>query len=164
MAGRLNKGFADDFLGGSRRDASSSTWQNAAFVIEALVLLAALTASIAVFTSLFSKSIVLSSDATKLTRAVQLAESAADEFSSNPEAVAAGQSVGTGVAAGEADAEGLSVSVDVEESPADAGTLYTAHVSVVDTAAAASDGASAQGSDGTVIYALDVTRYVSEAR
>lgn len=173
MARSARNGLALDELlrdGVDRACAHGSTWQNAAFVIEALVLLAALVASMAVFTSLFSKSIVLSGNATKLTRAVQLAESAADEFSSDPAAVAAGQAVGEGIAAGNADeADGLRVAVDVSDEKTGAGTLYTARVRVLD--ASATGGATvpdeanvADASDGSEIYALDVARYVSEAR
>jgi hypothetical protein len=137
-------------MDGERPQASSSGWVNAAFVVEALVLLAAIVACMAVFTSLFAKSAVAAKNSTVTTHAVQLAQCAAEEFSSDPEAVANGEEVGEGVAAGSADDE-LSVSCDVDEQTTGTGALYTAHITV-------------SNESGETVYAVDATRYVKEAR
>lgn len=77
---------------------ASRTKVNTAFLIEALVLMAVLIASMAVFTQLFTHSAVAAHQAEELTRATLLAQNAAEEFSSDPAAVAAGKTVGQGVA------------------------------------------------------------------
>lgn len=136
----------------SERPASgSSGWVNAAFVVESLVLLAAIVACMAVFTSLFAKSAVAAKNSTVTTRAVQLAQCAAEEFSSDPEAVASGEEVGEGVAAGFADDDQLSVSCDVDEQATGTGALYTAHITVANES-------------GEAVYTVDATRFVKEAR
>lgn len=70
---------------------ASKTKVNTAFLIEALVLMAVLIASMAVFTQLFTHSAVAAHQAEDLTRATLLAQNAAEEFSSDPAAVAAGK-------------------------------------------------------------------------
>ncbi|WP_321973150.1 hypothetical protein [Paratractidigestivibacter sp.] len=129
----------------------SSAWTGAAFVVESLVLLAAIVACMAVFTSLFAKSAVAAKSSTATTRAVQLAQSAAEEFSSDPASVADGKKVGKGVAAGDGNAEGLSIDCAVDTQSTDGGTFYTAHISVA-------------SEDGSVVYSVDASRYVKGAR
>ena len=131
----------------------SSSWVNAAFLVESLVLLAAIVAAMAVFSSLFANATITSRDAQKLTEAVQLASNAAEEFSNDPVAVANGQPVGLGAAVSGTKADGLSLQVSVESEPQGAGTLYTAHIAV-----------SGQDPDEDELYALDASRYVKEAR
>ena len=88
------------------------------------------------------------------TRATLLAQNAAEEFSSDPAAVAAGKTVGQGVAAGNVSAvdgsDGLTVSCDVDSDAQGRGTLYTAHITVSD--------------DSGEVYALDASRYESGVR
>ncbi len=64
---------------------ASRTKVNTAFLIEALVLMAVLIASMAVFTQLFTHSAVAAHQAEELTRATLLAQNAAEEFSSDPQ-------------------------------------------------------------------------------
>ena len=129
---------------------ASRTKVNTAFLIEALVLMAVLIASMAVFTQLFTHSAVAAHQAEELTRATLLAQNAAEEFSS----VAAGKTIGQGVAAGDASAvdgsDGLTVSCDVDSDAQGRGTLYTAHITVSD--------------DSGEVYALDASRYESGVR
>ena len=129
---------------------ASKTKVNTAFLIEALVLMAVLIASMAVFTH----SAVAAHQAEDLTRATLLAQNAAEEFSSDPAAVAAGKTVGQGVAAGNVSAvdgsDGLTVSCDVDSDAQGRGTLYTAHITVSD--------------DSGEVYALDASRYESGVR
>ena len=131
----------------------SSSWVNAAFLVEALVLLAAIVAAMAVFSSLFANAAVTSKEAEQLTQAVQAASNAAEEFSHDPAAVAAGQAVGLGDAVDGAKADGLSLQVSVESEPQGSGMLYSAHITV------SSDDAAKPGE----IYALDASRYVKGA-
>ena len=123
---------------------ASKTKVNTAFLIEALVLMAVLIASMAVFTQLFTHSAVAAHQAEDLTRATLLAQNAAEEFSSDPAAVAAGN-----VSAVDG-SDGLTVSCDVDSDAQGRGTLYTAHITVSD--------------DSGEVYALDASRYESGVR
>ncbi len=125
-----------------------SNWSGTAFMVEALVLLAVLVACMAVFTQLFTHALSTANNSERLSNAVTIAQSAAEEFSANPAAVYAGQEVGEGVAAN--GAGGFDVTCDVSSAQQSAGTMYTAHISVAD-------------GDGQ-IYELDTTRYVSEVK
>ncbi len=120
-----------------------TSWTGTAFMIEALVLLFVLVASLAVFTSLFAYSANSAQQAQRITDATAVAQSAAEEFSANPVAVEAGNSVGASAYQG---AEGFDVSCQVTKNPQAGGALYSAHITVSD----------AQGE----AYALDVARYV----
>ena len=122
-------------------------WAATAFFIEALVLMAALVACLAVFAQLLGSSAATAQQAQRLQRAVSVAQYAAEEFSADPVAVSQGKQVGNGVALHGAD--GYSVACDVSEQPKSSGTLYTAHVTVSDGSGEA--------------YSLDASRYVSEA-
>ena len=115
---------------------ASKTKVNTAFLIEALVLMAVLIASMAVFTQLFTHSAVAAHQAEDLTRATLLAQNAAEEFSSDPAAVDG--------------SDGLTVSCDVDSDAQGRGTLYTAHITVSD--------------DSGEVYALDASRYESGVR
>lgn len=123
---------------------ASRTKVNTAFLIEALVLMAVLIASMAVFTQLFTHSAVAAHQAEELTRATLLAQNAAEEFSSDPAAVAAGD------ASAVDGSDGLTVSCDVDSDAQGRGTLYTAHITVSD--------------DSGEVYALDASRYESGVR
>lgn len=120
-----------------------ATWTGTAFMVEALVLLFFLVASLAVFTQLFAYSANEAKQAGRLTQATAIAENAAEEFSVNPTAVAQGKPVGQAAAQG---ADGFTVSCDVSAETQAAGTFYTAHISVSDNEGEA--------------YALDAARYV----
>lgn len=122
-----------------------TSWTGTAFMVEALVLLFFLVASLAVFTQLFAYSANGAKEAQRITQATELAQNAAEEFSANPQAVAAGQTVGPGTAQGEG-ADGFTVSCDVSDEAQGNGTYYTAHITVTD--------------DEGEAYALDAARYV----
>lgn len=122
-----------------------TSWTGTAFMVEALVLLFFLVASLAVFTQLFAYSANGAKQAQRLTQATELAQNAAEEFSANPQAVAAGQTVGLGTAQG-GNADGFTVSCNVSDEAQGHGTYYTAHISVSDNEGEA--------------YALDASRYV----
>ena len=136
----------------NRGSAGRPGWPGAAFMVESIVLLAAIVACMAVFASLFARSALAGAESAETTHAVQLAQSAAEEFSSDPASVAAGVAVGQGVAAGsENGRDGLSVSCDVDERETAAGTYYTARITVANDA-------------GKTVYTLDSARYVKGAR
>lgn len=119
-----------------------------AFVVETLILLVALVSSTGVLTQLFSRSIAASQQSERLCQAVNVAESAAEEFAADPAGVAAGKKVGRGVALKGRD--GYRVSCETAQVERSAGTLWRAHITVSDS----------QGK----VYSLDTSRYVSEVR
>ena len=123
-------------------------WKSTAFMIEALVLLFVLVASLAVFTTLFAQSATNAHQAKRISEASVVAQNAAEEFSSDAAAVAAGQTVGAGVAKNGSD--GFNVKCDVTSQKESTGTMYTAHITVSDSAGTA--------------YELDTTHYVSGVR
>ena len=116
-----------------------------AFVVEALLLLVALIAAMAVFTQLFAASMTTADQAKRTSTAAIVAQSAAEEFSADAASVAAGKTVGAGVA--ENGAEGFDVTCDVTSQKESAGTMYAAHITVSDSAG--------------VAFELDTTHYVS---
>lgn len=124
----------------------STSWTGTAFMVETLVLLFFLIASLAVFTQLFAYSANEAKQANRITEATAIAQNAAEEFSVNPQAVAAGRPVGLGAAQG---AEGYTVTCTVKDAPQATGTYYAAHISVSD--------------DEGEAYALDAARYVEGA-
>ncbi len=134
----------------------SPRWVNAAFMVEALVLLVVIVAAMAVFSSLFANATLSAKSAEQTTQAVRLASNAAEEFSHNPAAVAEGQVVGLGYAADGSTHDGLTVHTTVSDEQTDEGTLYTAHIAVTP------EGTDGQSADNE-LYAIDVTRYVKGA-
>lgn len=116
---------------------------NTAFLVESMVLLFFLVATLAVFTQVFAASVTNSSNASRLSAATEVAQNVAEEFSANPKAVLDGQAVGAGVAAN--GTSEFNVECDVSQQSHESGTLYTAHIRVAD----------AQG----VAYELDATSF-----
>lgn len=109
-----------------------------AFLIEALVVLAFLMTSLAVFVRLFSGAQVEGLRANELSQAVLAASVGAERFAADPTQV---QEFTT--------EDGLSVSYEVKETPHGTGTLYNATVVV--------------SHDGAQVYTLETARYVSAA-
>lgn len=130
------------------QDRSNRMRSTTAFIIEALALLLVLIVSMAVFTQLFARSTAAADQSARICKAVNVAEDAAEEFSSDPAAVAAGKAVGAGVA--KSGRDGFTVSCDVKQDATEAGVLWKAHIKVSDD-------------EGTA-FELDTSRYVSEAR
>ena len=123
----------------------SLSWSSTSFLVEALILLVVLIASMAVFTTLFVHASSGANDAARLSSATAIAQNAAEEFSSNPQAVAAGKKVGEGMAkAGSSD---FDVTCKVSSENEGAGVLYTATITVSD--------------DAGEVYSLSTSRYVS---
>ena len=130
------------------RDDSRRIRSTTAFVVETLVLLVVLAASIGIFTQLFSRATAAADQSTRLCQAVNVAEDAAEEFSADPARVAAGEKVGDGVAV--KGRHGYKVSCKISQDKRSAGTLWRAHITVSDS----------QGK----LYSLDTSRYVSEVK
>lgn len=126
----------------SRRAAKSRS--NTAFLVESIVLLFFLVAALAIFTQMFGSSINNSFKASQLSAATEVAQSAAEEFSANPEAVAQGQAIGSGIAANGTDR--FKVTCDTKAQNQSSGTLYQATITVSE--------------DDEPVYSLDVSRYV----
>lgn len=124
-------------------------WANTAFLIETLVLLVFLAGSIAIFALLFTQSIHTTDSANELSTAATIAQNAAEEFASDPTAVAAGEEVGQGVAKNGSDTWGVNCEVSTTET--DAGQLMTAHISVYDK----------KLGSGEPAYELTTSRYIS---
>lgn len=123
-------------------------WHGRAFLAEALAMLAFLLMSMAVLVGVFANARVESEQAQRQTDAIHLAQNAAEQFAADP--------AGADGLAFEQD--GLAVSVQVEQEPQEAGTLYRAVVSVIDNAGV---GANDQGDE---TYRLETARYVPGGR
>lgn len=125
---------------GSTRKSRSNT----AFLVESIVLLFFLVASLAIFTQMFGSSINNSFKASQLSSATEIAQSAAEEFCANPEAVAQDQPIGAGIAA--SGTNRFNVACNIQEQQQSSGILYQATITVLE--------------DETPVYSLDVSRYV----
>ena len=147
----------------ARRMVGGRSWTGLAFVVESLILLFAIVVSMAVFTSLYAKAGTLATRSEDLTCAIQMAQSAAEEFSNDPAAVAQGSLVGLGYAAGEKNTNELAVTCTVDAQATNAGTLYRAHIVVVEAGdgAQAAAGDAADDAQAAEVFSLDATRYVS---
>lgn len=133
-------------MSAGKTSASRPSFSKTAFMVESMVLLIVLIACMAVFIQLFTRSLSAADSSSELTQAIIVAQNAAEEFSADPVAVTQGKPVGEGVAANGSD--GLTVTCKVCDTATDAGTLYTARITV--------------SNDGGKIYSLTSTRYVSE--
>ncbi len=139
---------------------------SAAFVVESLLLLAALIAAMAVFTQLFAGSLTQANESKREVNAIAVAQNTAERFCAHPESAGANDGdAGTGSisyaaeGSGSAgtmsmtssvtqDGEEFTVTCDVSTSVREAGIMYQAHITVSD--------------DAGVAYELDSTRYASE--
>lgn len=143
---------------GRSRDRAS--WHGAAFVLESMLLIVFLAVSLAVLAAVFAGSQQSGLDAIRLTDAVTLAtsgaENGAEDFASDPEAAyEEGTTVSHYVVAGgsvskaDESADGACEVVrEVEARPTDAGVVYDARIKV--------------SFGGDVIYELKTSSYVSD--
>ena len=102
-----------------RRSQPRVHWLAASFLVEAMLLLLFIMASLAILTSMFAESAERSVQSRSLTEAVALATSAAERFSADPSSVAANEVEG-----------GYIVTCDVAKEPRPGGTMYRATVRV----------------------------------
>lgn len=96
-------------------------WAGAAFLVEAMLLLLFLVASMAIFTQLFAATAERANESRNLTDAVAIATSTAERFAANPADAACDEVK-----------DGLRVICDVAPSKRDGGTIYYATISVYD--------------------------------
>lgn len=146
-----------DFTLSTRRDnAGRRPWHGAAFIMEALLLLAFIVASLAVLMQLFGVAHERSASASELSNAVVLASNEAEVFAAAPSDTDAthyftlvdDELVETNAADTQAENnDAFTVTRTVERKSESAGALYSAHISV-------------ERSDA-VLYELDTARYVS---
>lgn len=132
------------------------SWHGAAFIVESLVLLAFLVASLAVTMQLMGAAHERGTEADSLSNAIVLASNDAEAFAANPasgDKTARFASVdGELIEAPDAtspDATLYDLVRTVERNDQDAGTLYKAHITVVQ--------------DGKTVYEVATSRYVSQA-
>ena len=149
--------------GAARRDGGRASWRGTALLVEALVLLAFLVASLALFMQAFAQARGMGADGSELAQAVAMASNLAEEFAADPaaepeplerEGLTASCEVAT-VAADGADGTGSQTDPDADGAPAGdsssdssgaAGTLYRATILVTD-------------GDGDEVYRLVTERY-----
>lgn len=127
-------------------------WHGAAFLVEALVLLAFLAASLAVLFSLFASARTEADRAARLSEAVAIAQNAAEGIAAadtfSADAVPATQVV-TGAQTGST----YELAIELEPRATGAGTLWHATITVCDATASAS-------ADAEPLYTLETARYL----
>lgn len=147
--------------GAARRDGGRASWHGTALLVEALVLLAFLVASLALFMQVFAQARGMGAEGSELAQAVAMASDLAEEFAADPAAepdplerdgLTASCAVATVTAddAGHADGQTGSEADDAPSgvSSGAAGTLYRATILVTD-------------GDGDEVYRLVTERYAS---
>ena len=127
-------------------------WHGAAFLVEALVLLAFLAASLAVLFSLFASARTEADRAARLSEAVAIAQNAAEGIAAadtfSADAVPATQVV-TGAQTGTT----YELAIELEPRATGAGTLWHATITVCDATASAD-------ADAEPLYTLETARYL----
>ena len=127
-------------------------WHGAAFLVEALVLLAFLAASLAVLFSLFASARAEADRAARLSEAVAIAQNAAEGIAAadtfSADAVPATQVV-TGAQTGTT----YELAIELEPRATGAGTLWHATITVCDATASAD-------ADAEPLYTLETARYL----
>lgn len=118
-------------------------WTGAAFIVESMLLLVFVAASLAVLVQLFVGSATQAQRGEDLSRAVAVAGSVAEQFAHAPEGFT-----------GPGEVDGLRVRCDVVDEQQPHGVLYRAVVDVY------GPGAAQDGDEP--IYSIETSRYVSE--
>ena len=124
-------------------------WSGAAFLVEAMLLLVFIMASLAVFTQLFAASAERANQSRDLTDAVAIASTTAERFAADPQGVAREFTQGR-----------LRVVCDVRPEARQGGTMYYATISVYADAESAGDGLVASGQDAASSESSGVARAV----
>lgn len=165
-SGRMGAGGRDGGSGrpdAGRRDGGRASWHGTALLVEALVLLAFLVASLALFMQAFAQARGMGAEGSELAQAVAMASNLAEEFAADPatepeplerDGLTASCAIAT-VAADDADHAGSQTDPDADGAPAGdssgaAGTLYRATILVTD-------------GDGDEVYRLVTERYARGA-
>lgn len=119
-----------------------SPWSSVAFIVESILLLLFLVASLAVLTKVFSASLTRGVESRTLDAATIAATSIAEHFAADPTSVQESAKLGD-----------LLVRCDVTDDERRAGTLYHADIAVYDFS---------EAGNGEVVYKLSTSRYVSD--
>lgn len=127
----------------SRTTDARPAWSGMAVLVEAMVVLLFLIASLAIITQLFAKAAIRAQEGERLARAVAVATDAAERFAADPD-----EAAGTTVT------DELEVVCEVVPTDTPAGTLYDATISVF----VQGDTDSAQAP----VYVLTTSRYERE--
>lgn len=147
--------------GSGRPDGGRASWHGTALLVEALVLLAFLVASLALFMQVFAQTRGMGAEGSELAQAVAMASDLAEEFAADPavepdplerDGLTASCAVAT-VAADDAGGADGQTDPDADDAPSGvssgaAGTLYRATILVTD-------------GDGDEVYRLVTERYAS---
>lgn len=118
-----------------------------AFIVEALILLVFLAASVAVFTQLFAHAATQATESVQLSRAVAMASDTAERFAADPD----------GVQAVTAD-DGLIVACTTTQTPTERGVMHHATIRVYK---ATDDAKGGDLPDGEPIYEIQTACYES---
>lgn len=164
-AGAVRRGGDSGRPDAGRRDGGRASWHGTALLVEALVLLAFLVASLALFMQVFAQARGMGADGSQLAQAVAMASNLAEEFAADPatepdplerDGLTASCAVAT-VAADDVDGADGQTGPDADDAPSGgsssdssgaAGTLYRATILVTD-------------GDGDEVYRLVTERYAS---
>lgn len=115
-----------------------SSWHGTAFIVEAIILLAFLVGSVALFMQLFSNASLKGTENENLAHAIVLASNSAERFSADPENASQETTAD----------DGFRVTCSVAPEKTEGGTLYRADIVV--------------SKNGEDVYSLSTARYVSE--
>lgn len=124
-------------FGSSSSISHRATHKGMAFLVEALVVLAILMVSLAVFVRLFTSAQLEAVHAKNLSQAVVIATNRAEEFAADPTQVESSTEEGE-----------FTVLCDVKPNPSKDGTLYDATIEV--------------RKDGETLYTLQTSRYLDD--
>lgn len=130
-------------------------WHGAAFLVEALVLLAFLAASLAVLFSLFASARTEADRAARLSEAVAIAQNAAEGIAAG-DTFSADTAPATQAVIGAQTGTTYELAIELEPRTTGAGTLWHATITVCDA------NASASGADAEPLYTLETARYLPE--
>lgn len=116
-----------------------SSWTSVAFIVESILLLLFLVASLAVLTQVFFSSLNRSVESRTLDAATIAASSIAEHFAADPSDIAPETQLGD-----------LKVVCTVSEEPRAGGTMHYAHIEVFNVG---------EGGGGESVYSLDTSSY-----
>ena len=123
---------------------TQASWASVAFMVESVLLLVFLVASLAVLTQLFSTALSRSAESRTLDAATIAASSIAEHFAANPSDVQPETRLGD-----------LRIVCDVADSARAGGTMYSAHIDVYDATRPEGSGP---------VYSLDTSCYQSNSK
>lgn len=121
-----------------KRLTAGGSWTGVAFIVEAMLLLVFLVASLALFSNLFASAVQRSDESRELTAAVAAASDVAERFAADPSSVEKTTQRGD-----------LTVVCDASVDKRAAGSYHRAFIKVVNTM-------------GDTVYTIDTGCYVSE--